>query len=233
MNLKILRNVTLGLALVGAGTAQAVPVTGVYIEDPRCDTLPNQFLSHELGDINSFPINEAFIVNSVSHALFTVCVPDDGIANDWIVDITNASGIAWKDLYFVADLGMTVGNADGSMVDAIGAPSVLTDAFKIKGTVTPGLNSNLLGESGIVDEIFSPGESWRFNVSNFQWLFGAPPVPPIFQTPGVFAGSAPVLAPPINTASILATPVPEPSVLGALGIVAAVVLTRRPRVNRA
>jgi hypothetical protein len=203
--------------------ARAVPVNGAYVEDPRCDPIPSQSLSHELGEVGFFPQNEAFIVN-VSPATFTVCVPNDGIQNDWIVDMINVSGIPWTDLFFVADLGMKVGNADGSVHDLIGAPNVLTDAFRIDAI---GINPNLLGESQVNDGIFAPGESWRFNVSNFTGPPGTPPFPPIFRTPGVFAGSSPIVIPPTNTASILAIPIPEPTTVGAAGVVAAALLTRR------
>jgi hypothetical protein len=88
------------------------------------------------------------------------------------------------------------------------------------------LNNNLLGESGVVDEILSPGEQWRFAVSNFGPFNAAVgPVPPTFLTPGVFAGSS--TATQFTTASILATPVPEPTTLGALGLIAAVLLMGR------
>lgn len=228
MRSKTLRNLFLGAALSAAGTAQAVPVTGVYIEDPRCDILPNQFLSHELGNVAFFPINEALVVN-ISNAPFTVCVADDGIANDWFVDIINVSGQAWNNLHFVADHGMFIGNADGKVIDLVGAPNTPEDAFRIDGTVTLGLNNNLLGESGIVDEILSPGESWRFTVSNFVSLPGTPAFPVIINTPGIFAGSDVMIIPPINTASILATPVPEPSAMGVLGLIVAGLSLRRPR----
>jgi hypothetical protein len=174
-------SIAAGGAAIETPLAQAVPVTGVYIEDPRCDVLPNFTLSHELGEVGFFPINEAFLVN-VSPATFTVCVPDDNIANDWIVDILNISGTAWANLYFVADAGMTVGNADGSVIDVLNAP-----------------------------------------------LPGVPPFPPIFHTPGVFAGSSPIVIPPVNTASILATPVPEPTTWGVLAVGAVGLFLRRPR----
>jgi hypothetical protein len=211
-----------------ASPAQAVPITGIYHDDPRCDAIPNQTLTHELGQNQFFPLNEALDIN-VTPATFTVCVPDDGIANDWIVQITNISGVTWKNLFFVADLGMKVGNADGSMEDAIGAPQVFTDAFRIDGTVTVGLNNNLLGESGPIDEVLQPGEVWRFNVSNFSGPAGAPAFPPIFRTPGVFAGSSPLLIPPVSTASILAIPVPEPTSIGIACCIGGALMLRRPR----
>jgi hypothetical protein len=123
---------------------------------------------------------------------------------------------------------MRIGNADGNMIDIVGAPGVVTDAFRIDGTVTPGINNNLLFESGAVDEIFSPGETWRFNVSNFAGPGGISP-PPILNTPGKFAGSDPIVVPPINTASILAIPVPEPATTSLILLGAGALLLRRPR----
>src|SRR3954451_18393078 len=87
----IMKRTTKSLAILSLATASllatkayAVPITGVYVEDQRCDPIPSQTLSHELGEKQFFPINESF-TTFVSPATFTVCVPDDGIANDWIV----------------------------------------------------------------------------------------------------------------------------------------------------
>jgi hypothetical protein len=215
--------------LVPCMSAVAMPINGVYIEDARCDVLPNQTFKDELGDALNFPINEG-IVYTVSPAPFTVCVPDDGAPNDWIVDMMNVSGQAWQDLFFVTDLGVFVGNADGSVFDVAGAPGAITDAFRIDGTVTAGINSNLLGESGAIDEIFSPGESWRFAVSNFSPINTAGFfMTPMFVTPGIFSGSSPFPSTPGN-ASILANPVvPEPTTAALLVVGGAGLLLRRPR----
>ncbi|CAN5587767.1 hypothetical protein BH09PLA1_BH09PLA1_21350 [soil metagenome] len=209
--------------------ASAVPINGQYLEDPRCDTLPNQALRDELGQASVFPINEAIQVNTQA-ATFTVCVPNDGLANDWIVEIRNVSGQAWRDLFFVVDSGATVGNADGRIRDATLAPNVFTDAMRIDGTVTAGVNNNLLFESGIVNEIFEPGEIWRFNVSNFNnnAAFNAPP---IINSPGIFAGSSP-LGTTNGNSSILANPVPEPATVSVILGAAAALLLRRPGRNR-
>jgi hypothetical protein len=216
--------VAAGLALV-AQSSQAVPVTAVYTEDPRCDVIPQQTLSHELGEVGFFPINESLQIG-VTPATFTVCVPDDGVPNDWIVQISNISGVAWTNLFFNGNLGTSVGNADGSIFDVVNAPGVVTDAFRIDSV---GINANLLSESGVADGILSPGEQWRFNVSNFvSAAGGAPPV--FFRTPGLFAGSAPLNAALPDSASILATPVvPEPGALGVVGAIASSLLMRRPR----
>jgi hypothetical protein len=188
--------------------ARAVPVNGLYIEDPRCDVQPVQNLPHEIGETAAFPIDERIAV-VVSPALTYACVGDDGAPNDFVVMMTNLSPYAYIDLFFVADDGVLIGNADGTIADLIGAPGVTADAFRIDGTVTLGINNNLLGESGAVNEIFEPGETWRFIVTNVVFPAAVPPTL-IFDSVGGFAGSS-VGFPP-STASILGTQiVPEPS----------------------
>jgi hypothetical protein len=210
------------LTIALASPTFAVPVDADYIDDARCDPVAAIHLSHELGDLAvGWPIDEAIFVD-VMPTNKLICVGDDGVANDWEIRMTNMSGIAYRDLFFVADLGVPVGNADGVMFNGAVATDPPTDAFRIDGTVTvTGGNDNLLGESGALDEIFSPGESWTFLVSNFE--FGAPPS---FTSIGLFgAGSAPF---PSN-ASILATPVPEPVTLTLVGPLALAALRRRRR----
>jgi len=217
------------IGMVAALNAGAVPISGVYVEDSRCDVVPNQSLKHEIGIAAIFPGNEA-ITYFVTPAQFTVCVPNDGLANDWIVNMTNVSTVFYQDLFFVADLGVTVGNSDGSVFDAVLAPGVVTDAFRIDGTVTAGVNMNLLGESFAFDEIFAPGETWRFAVSNYGALNSAGQfAPPDFLTPGIFAGSSPFGQVPGN-ASILANEViPEPGTISVLLVAGGMLLLRRPR----
>src|SRR4051812_38296874 len=98
MKTTTLRNRLSILALAAAATmfgainsAQAVPVNGQYLEDARCDTLPNQALHDELGQFGFFPNNEAFEVQTAA-TTNTVCVANDGLANDWNVQIRNVSG---------------------------------------------------------------------------------------------------------------------------------------------
>jgi hypothetical protein len=223
-----LKVVSLGSALavlMTSNLASATPITGLFLDDVRCDVVSPTLLRDELGNVPPFPVNEGIAFQS-SAVNFTVCVANDGVANDWLVKITNTSGIAYRDLFFVCDLTGTVGNADGVVEDVVGAPGVFTDAFRIDGTVTPGANSNLLFESGLADEIFSPNESWGFAVSNFNPSNGGGAgTPPIFITPGAFAGSALASA---GNASILATPVPEPGKAGLMLAIGAFFLMQRP-----
>lgn len=214
-----------GLA-AAASSARAVPVSGQFVDDSRCDTLPTIDLTHELGDVNTFPINEAIGVVT-QPASFTVCVPDDGLANDWLVEIRNLSGIPWVDLFFVVDFGASLGNADGYIVDVLNAPTPTADAMRIDGTVTLGGNANLISESMGINEIFEPGEVWVFNVSNFNNNASVND-PPILLSPGVFAGSSPLGQFPGNS-SILANPIPEPGALALTACGAATLLLHRRR----
>lgn len=230
---KLLASATMSVAasIFGASAANAMPVTGVYLEDARCDILPNQLLPEELGNVALFPIGEG-IQFSAQPTTKYICVADDLVVNDWEVRMTNVSGVAWTNLFFVGNLGTTIGNADGNMIDPIIAPGVVTDAFRIDGTVTGGINNTLQAESINPNEIFEPGEQWTFYVTNFADSAGTSP--PIFMnTPGLFAGSAPLSAAIPDSASILATPVPEPSKFGILGLAIGALFMRRPRVCRA
>jgi len=205
-------------------SAHAVPVVGQYLEDARCDTLPNQALRDELGQLTVFPINESIEVTTQA-TTNTVCVPNDGLANDWNVQIRNVSGKAWQDLFFVVDSGATLGNSDGTIRDAVGAPNIFSDAMRIDSL---GLNNNLFFESGPVNGIFDIGETWRFNVSNFNNATAAGGFqPPILVTPGKFSGSSP-LGSSNGNSSILANPVPEPATVSIVLGATAALLMRRP-----
>jgi hypothetical protein len=196
------------------GISGAVPVNGAYVDDARCDAIPNQTFSHEIGE-NSFPLNELIQV-FVGPAPTTRCVGDDGVMNDFVVQIINLSPIAYVDLFFVADDGILIGNADGMAEDLINAPGIFADAFKIDGTVTiTGINDTLMGESATVNEIFEPGESWRFIVTNVIFPASVPPTL-IFDSVGGFAGGS--LGYPPSTASIVGTPIPEPSTALLVGL---------------
>lgn len=216
-------------ALIGflAASAQAVPVQGRYLDIAgACDDPGPRFFQHEIGDIPAFPLDEGIISTSTPWLVdpaVVPCAPDDGVANDWLVTMTNVSPFPYADLFFVADLGYKVGNFDGEAED-LAFPG-FTDAFRIDGTVTPGVNNPLLFEGGVINEVFSPGETWEFVVVNFT---GGPPV---FDSAGAFSASS-ALTPPSN-ASILARQVPEPATLGLLIIGAAVIGARGRRSTNA
>jgi hypothetical protein len=211
-----------GALLTTASSLVARPVQGRVVDDRRGDTVGHQMLTGELGDFRFFPLGES--IDYHDHRLhFTVGVPDDGIANDWIVHIKNVSGQAWANLFYVADAGATIGNSDGVVEDVAGAPGVFSDAFMIDAT---GLNNNLFTESILADGVFQPGEEWEFAVSNFGT--GVNSRAPELITPGVFSGSSP-LQPTGGNASILAIPVPEPATLGAAVVLGLSAIARRQR----
>ena len=201
-----------------SNVARAVPVNGFYAEDGRCDAVPSQTLSHEIGDQSVFPIDESLQILVSQTPSVYACVGDDGAPNDFDVLIINTSSYAYTDLFLVMDTGITFGNADGNAIDVVNAPGVTADAMRIDGTVTiTGINDNLLGESGTVDEILSPGEAWRFVVTNVIFPASYPPTLQ-FDSVGGFSGSSAGFPP--STASILANqlPIPEPSTALLIGV---------------
>jgi len=218
---------TLAIALailLGAMPAAAVPVQGQFYNDlGQCDDVPDTTLTHELGDSAVFPIDEQ-LVFTITPTTTTVCVPDDGLPNDWNIRIVNIGSVYWQDVFFAADAAMFFGNGnyDGHLED-ITDPG-LVEAFRIDSV---GTNNNLLTESIAFDGILEPGEIWSLFVTNFD--FGTAPA---IDSVGQFAVSS-ALNPP-STASILANPVPEPAtmVLLAAGGVALVRRRRRKRCER-
>jgi hypothetical protein len=221
MNCKMLLNLVASVAL--PSLAVAAPITGHFLDDGRCDAIAEQMLNGEIGDVGMFPAVDAIAYHDHRYNV-PVGVPDDGIANDWTVHMTNMSGRAWRDLFFVADAGATIGNADGQVEDFTNAEGLFADAFHIDAS---GVNANLLHESIAADGIFQPGEEWEFAVTNFGT--GANSIPPTLVTPEIFAGSSPLGTTPGN-ASILAVPaVPEPATLGGIALFAMSLLMRRRR----
>jgi hypothetical protein len=228
MSTKNVHILLIGAAIAGASSfatpsAEARPASGQYVEDARGDAIASRPLSNELGDATLFPTFEAIAYHD-HRSNFYPGVADYGIFNDWTVHLTNVSGQAWKDLFFVADLGATIGNADGRVEDLGGAPGVLTDAFRID---SAGANAPLYHESITADGILQVGEEWEFAVTNFGTGFNS--LPPSLVTPGKFAGSSPMVDFGGTNSSILAVPVPEPATLGLFTLAALSLLARRRR----
>lgn len=211
--------------------AFAVPVQGRYVNAPnQCDDHLPLDLTHELGELPAFPIDEGIDVVSQPIPAYPIaaCVADDPTPNDYIVRMINVSNIAYKDIFFVVDEAYSVGNFDGRVFD-VAFPGA-TESFRIDGTVTPGSNRPLISESSTVDEIFEPGEEWTFYVLNFNAFDAAGNLlPPIFDSPGGFAASS--ASGPPSTASILANEVvPEPASFWLLlPIIAVAIFQRRTR----
>lgn len=212
MNNKALA-LTFAIALsLAPSLAQAVPVQGMYLENPAlCDFHPPTLFSHELGDAAVFPLNEGFLVN-IASTTQTCCVPDDGFPNDFEVTITNISGFRWVDLFFVVDTNVGIGNVDGLIQD-ITVPGY-AEAFKIDNV---GVNNNLISGDTNNNLVFDLLEAWTFRVTNFVAPANLAPFPS-FLSPGGFAASSTNNG---SNASIVANQfIPEPSccVLCAAGL---------------
>jgi hypothetical protein len=206
------------------GISVANPIQGVVVDDARCDFV-GATLFDELGSAPIFPPGEIIDVN-VQPTTLVVKVPDDGQPNDWRVRIVNLTGQPWgsainRPLFFVANIPFSVGNADGT-ADFTPFPG-FSDCFEIDSL---GLNQNLITESMAADNIFMPGESWEFLVTNFLaggvggWL------PPSFRSLGHSVGAGGALG--LSTASIVAgIPIPEPASVSMLVVAGGLLLRRR------
>lgn len=206
--------------LTVSNPAGAILVQGVYQDDPTsCDTHPVTSFGHELGDAAIFPPDEGILVQATNTSTY-VCVPDDGAPNDFLVTITNITPFSWKDLFFVADDGVKIGNRDGGIEDTtlLG----LNDAFKIDNL---GMNNNLIAGDTNNNLVFDPGEAWEFLLTNFVAPANLPPFP-ILGSVGRFSASSGTDG--VSNASIVANRVPEPGSC-ALFVVALSLLVGRDR----
>ena len=126
------------------------------------------------------------------------CVQNDAFANDWLVSITNRTTKTFRDVFFVTDSAgdNQIGNADG----------------KINGY-----------DAVSVTNLFSPGQTVTFNVTNFIDLGGLNRSP-FFGSLGITGASSSDADGSI--ASIVANecigdcePIPEPSSLLGLTLI--------------
>jgi len=207
-NLIVTAMAALGLSL--AGQAQAVPGSYPFV-GPGCDVLPPITLTHELGELPHFPLEEA-IKTVVETTNFLSCTPaiNQPPGTNFLVTMDNLSGKAWSDVYFVADPDYSISNPDGVIKGGL--------AFRIDHEM---INQPLVFESMTFDGVFEPGETWKFIVQGWVPLNGPPlPLPPLFGSIGVGVDSLPGSPGDPNgvfsTASIVA--VPEPQVWGMMAV---------------
>ena len=211
---------------LASNAARAFPLEVIHLDTPECDPLfvPNRV--HELGIPPTFlPFPDELIEAASTFTQEPACPPHDSpsIPNALVV-MTNLTGIAWRDVWYVADpnvpgaIGTSISNEDG-LVDMAPAPVLPGQAFKID---TLGVNKPLVFESFVVNGIFEPGETWHFIIQDYINTGGLPAH--LFDSLGV--ASASVGGPP-SSGSIIAIPVPEPTTLGLLGAGAILALRRR------
>jgi hypothetical protein len=215
------------LCVLPLGSLNAAFIAPVLetVDDPRCDPISGA-PPEELG--TGFVRPERIASSAVLTPL-RACVADNGIpGDDWLVSITNLSGRRWVNLGFIADVGNTVGNADGLY-------GGVADVFRIDTAVA---NAPLVAESINPDLIFQVGETWTFIVNDFVVTAG-PAGPPVFGSVGVGPFSA---VNPRSNASIVVldpsgvldpNPIPEPTtvVMFAIGLAGIAVRQAKARTH--
>ena len=208
--------VSIGLVSVRAGAV----VTGAVGADlPTCDPLAVPTQVDEIGNgppplpapNGAFPVGEQLVSGIITTN--GIACPDtkDPLLGSFTIRITNVNAVAFSDVWYVADPETTVTNVDGTINGML--------AFKIDKV---GANAPLIGETGALDSIWSPGETWFFILQDYTNLLGLPPH---------FLGSIGVPSPGdgSSSGSIIAIPVPEPAsaALVALGLLAIAEMRRR------
>jgi len=157
--------------------AFAVPVDVAFIDTPECDSLfiPNNGV-HEIGDFSVFPAGEKLGSLDLGPISTSPCLTsaDDPSVPNIVVDIRNLSGIAWEEVWYVADSATTISNVDGEANQLPFSP--VQEAFRIDNDVKDplGVNHPLIFESMTADGIWEIGESWQFILQDYTNLSGLP-----------------------------------------------------------
>jgi hypothetical protein len=186
-------------------TTQAVPTDISYLDIGNQDPLLVPGLVHELG-MNQptggpFPQNEQIWAYYLPHVDYTPCSqsPDNPNISNPLVGIQNLTGIAWTDVWYVADIGTVLNNDDGWINGGL--------AFKIDNV---GINTPLISESMTQDGIFEPGEVWEFVIQDYANAYGLAPT-------AIYSIGVPSIGDMISSGSIIAIPAPGAILLTCLG----------------
>ncbi len=206
--------------------AYAVPTQMVNIDTPQCDTLFIPDDVHELGDVGVFPADEALFATNLGQTSGSACQSsDDPVVPNVVVDIRNLSGIAWEEVWYVADPETTISNFDGEANEVPFSP--IQEAFRIDNDVTDpgGVNHALIFESMTADGIWEINETWQFILQDYSNLSGLSASD--INSIGV-GNNSPNFGITDSSGSIIAiTQVPEPASLALLTIGAAVIGIKR------
>jgi hypothetical protein len=216
--------------LLASTTVLAVPTQVTYTDGPQ-DPLFVPVDVHELGTGADFPQNElisAIDILTNETVCFDPLTPDDPTVPNTLVSMRNLTGIAWGEVWYVADWDETThSNYDGWVSD--GTAGVLPGtAFRIDSNVTDplGIHNPLVFESMTPDGIFEPFETWDFVIQDYSNALGKP---------ASFLGSvgvpSAIFTSDFSSGSIIATPVPEPATLGLL-MIGSLVLKRKSKTTK-
>ena len=171
--------VTILIVLFAGTTALAYPVTVDYTDGPQDPLVVPNFV-HELGTSPAFDLFPEELIEATDTLIdLTVCfdpdTPDDLAVLNTLVTMTNKTNIAWKDVWYVADWDSTThSNFDGFVFGA-GSPLPGT-AFHIDSKLNNPLDIHtpLIAESGLLNDIFEPGETWQFVIQDYFNTLGKP-----------------------------------------------------------
>jgi len=205
--------------LAAAPAAFALPTEVGHENLDNCDLLSVPADVHELGEVPAFePFpNERIRAATTFIDQFACPMPGNELPNT-IVSITNDTGIAWSDLWYVGDTGTAGAGAGTTFTNFDGLVNGGL-AFKID---TLGVNRPLFNENLLADGIFAPGETWLFIIDGYANSFGLP----ADAIDSIGVGSLSVGLP--SSGSIIAIrAVPEPALLALLAIPGALALRRR------
>ncbi len=208
---------------LGMGAAAlALPVDGRYLEDPRCDDFGPLIAVEELGTTAVFPTDERIeAISTFTQDAACIGEPDNPSIPNSLVVMTNLTGRAWNDLFYVGDVQTSFTNIDGfATSDEVPPPgSFLTFAFRIDSI---GLNRPLVFESMTADGIFEVGETWHFIIQDYTNSLGLPA--DALGSPDFSGGS---FADPMSSGSIVQFIVPTPASAALLGLAALTIRRRR------
>ncbi len=188
----------------------AVPTQVVHIETPQCDPLFIPTNVDEIGDALLFPSNEALTHSDLGQSPVIPCLAtDDSNLPEVLVEIRNASGRVWKEVWYVANPETSITNFDGEANDISDPP--VQEAFRIDNAFSDpnGTHHPLISESITSDGIWEIGETWEFVLQDYVNTLGLPP--DAITSIGVGDASVPSGTLPPSSGSIIATPVPEPA----------------------
>jgi hypothetical protein len=178
--------------------ARAIELEVTNVELPGCDMLLIPAVVDELGDPAAFPLGERIAHMPLTQPGPQVCddAPDNVDIPNPVIEITNLQAFNFTDLWYVGPDTFGFTNVDGLINNTL--------AFKIDSV---GLNRPLIFESITANNIFEPGETWRFVVQDYT----LPTAPDAFFSPGI-------VGLPDDVVSIVAVPGPGAAFLFALGL---------------
>ena len=225
-----MKNVTITIilcVLFASTTVLAYPTQVSYTDGPQ-DPLVVPVDVHELGTspgFDNYPDELIFAIDTPTNE--TVCfdpaTPDDLTVPNTLVSMRNLTGIAWKEVWYVADWDETVhSNYDGWVGDTPGA--LMGTAFRIDDKLNnpTDIHTPLVFESITPDGIFEPLETWDFVIQDYYNALGKPA-----SLLGGIGVPSTTFSADLSSGSIIAVPVPEPATLSVLALGSLVLFRKR------